>query len=591
MSIISKLANIFTTEKRATITATPVSATNMDGSGTNLMYYSPSDSGIPVNQWSGLTCIPVFACIRLIANTMGYLDIDLMASMAQGGKRKATEHPIYNVLRFPNDAMNGNILKSLMESHRQSWGNGFCFIDYDGAFHVKQLLPLLPDRTFPVRLENGELIYRTRVNGETIDLLPYQVLHIRGFSFNGLNGMSPIAMFRQQIGKHMAFDKFGAKIFSNGLNASGIVTHPGNLTTAAQERLREQLTNKLTGIDNAHKVMILEEAMKFEKLSIDPNDAQWIEAANMSREEIAAGIYQVPPHMIGAMARSTNNNIEQQSIDFKTHCLNPLISDWEGELNRKLLRQDEQATMAFRFDLRNLIRGDMAATSAYYKSLSDVLQVNEIRSELGFNPLPYGNVVMVQSQNITLEDAIEGEPDPAPTTPPEAAPPKAEPSPAATDTDAATVKETALPSKRQGLDAQYRCLFDYACAADLSAAQIRQVLTPYVAAVRAMAEAEAGSPATGDNFGDWVDKYCQTMSIRIQDKADAGYECHRCRNAVTRETYLACGVKNVRWEGGDFDGQTRAIAEPFQTDGKRHIYHPPLNTDCRSEIYPVREEK
>lgn len=592
MNLIDRIASLIGYEKRGLdIPATPISATNLGG-GSNLLFNSRSDAGISVNEETALTCAAVYAAVSLISDTIGYLDV-VPFQQTGDSKRRAYDNELYRLLLEPNDAMNGFTLRQIMTSHALTWGNGYAYIERDDADFSKiiSIKPLLPDRTYPYRLLTGELTYTTRVNGTLFNLKPYEVLHIKSIGFTGLTGLSPIQLFRQTIGKQLAFDKFGAKIFANGLNANGVLSHPGQLSKDAQDRLRENITSKLTGLDNSHKLLILEEGLTFQKISIDPDEAQFLDSMKFGVTDIAR-IYRVPPHLIGDLSRSTNNNVEQQSLDFKTNCLNPWVMQWEQELNRKLLSDDDKAAgLSFKFDFRNLLRGDSTATANYYKSLSSFLTINEIRAALDENPIANGDVILVQSQNVTLDSVVNPPLVQAPSPGP--ADPQAEPSPTDAGNSPPDVQaddpgeRQADIAGRQALDAQFRSTFAYALANKCNADQLSQLLAPYMADVRSLAARECGQPLpTNAAWSDWVRQYCTYMAKRIGEGTDEGYEQRRCRSAITRETYADCGLKKVRWAGGSLHGQTVGIGEAFTFNEKRYG-HPPIDNNCLGEIIPV----
>jgi len=184
-------------ERRAAVTgpmipATPVSASNFDGSGTNILFTTVSDAGVVVNEWTGLAATPVFAAISLISDTLGYLDMPVYQSQVVNGRRSkmaADNHSVADLLARPNEAMTGDILRTVVQSHALGWGNGYVYIERNPDFSINALIPLLPDRTWPFRMFNGELIYRTRVGTQVFNLAPYEVMPIKGFTFNGLNGL------------------------------------------------------------------------------------------------------------------------------------------------------------------------------------------------------------------------------------------------------------------------------------------------------------------------------------------------------------------------------------------------------------------
>jgi HK97 family phage portal protein len=217
-------------------------------------------------------------------------------------------------------------------------------------------------------------------DGKFQEFGPGDIFHVRGLSLNGWLGISPIAYARESIGLALATEKFGGQLFRNGAKMGGVLEHPGKMSDEAYKRVKESFDLATSG-ENAHKTAILEEGTKFAKISITPEDSQFLETRKMQRSEIA-GIYRVPAHMVNDLEKATFSNIEQQSLEFVTGALMPWLVRIEKAVRRDLLRPNERKTYGARFGISALLRGDAISRSAYYHAgiLDGWMTRNEARA-------------------------------------------------------------------------------------------------------------------------------------------------------------------------------------------------------------------
>tara|TARA_Y100001963_G_scaffold63430_1_gene88362 strand:+ start:657 stop:2261 length:1605 start_codon:yes stop_codon:yes gene_type:complete len=346
-----------------------------------------TDSGVNVTPETAMKFSAVFACVRVISETIASLPLFVYETKGRS-KRKAREHSIYNLLHnSPNRDQTPFVFFETLAAHASLWGNGYAFIQRNNGAVPVELLPLLPDRTQVERIE-GEKKYVTTVNGERLFFDPMDVLHIPAIGLDGMQGLSPIANARQAIGLGIATEQFGAKFFGNNANPSGILEHPSKLTPEARKNLRDSWSARHQGLENAHRVSILEEGMQWKQQSIPPEDAQFLQTRKFQLSEIAR-IFRVPPHFIGDLDKATFSNIEHQSIEFVVHTIRPWVIRIEQEINQKLFRRDEAGTFYAEFKLDGLLRGD---TKSRYESYAIArnwgwLSANDIRALENMNPV------------------------------------------------------------------------------------------------------------------------------------------------------------------------------------------------------------
>jgi HK97 family phage portal protein len=214
---------------------------------------------------------------------------------------------------------------------------------------------------------------------------------MRGLGSNGVTGFSPIAVARQAIGLAIASQEYGARLFKNDTRPGGVLEHPQKLSEPAYKRLRESIENQHQGLSNAHRMMILEEGMKWSQVGINPDEAQFLESRKFSVTEIAR-MFNLPPHFLRDLERATFSNIEQQAIEFVVYTLRPWVVRFEQRLKIELLSPQDRVTHFIKFNVDGLLRGDIQTRyNAYHVAKQDGwLNADEIRELEDMNPIPNG---------------------------------------------------------------------------------------------------------------------------------------------------------------------------------------------------------
>ena len=243
----------------------------------------PVSSGVSVTEETALTYTAVWACVNLIAGTIGSLPLFLYRKTKDGGKEPMVENKLFAILHDqPNPEMSSAAFRETLHAHILLWGNGFAEIVRNGAGKVVELWPIEPWRVLAYRdYTQGpaySLRYRvTNFGGQDSFLRPDQILHVPGLSPDGVWGYSVIRKARESIGLGLATEKFGATFFGQGSTFGGVLTHPARLSEAARENLRKSINDRHQGVDRAHNFIILEEGIKYDRLGIPPEDAQFLE--------------------------------------------------------------------------------------------------------------------------------------------------------------------------------------------------------------------------------------------------------------------------------------------------------------------------
>jgi len=356
------------------------------------MTLHPSKTGISVNESSALTSTAVWACVRILSETLATLPLILYKRLPRG-KERAIDHSLYRLLHDrPNPEMTSVTFREALMAHLVTWGNCYAEIEFEtDRLTVKNLWPLRPDKMQVERnRETNEIIYKyslPRAGGQVV-LPAYRVWHIPGLGFDGLIGYSPISLAREAIGLSLATEEFGARFYSGGATPGGVLQYPKQMTKEAKENLRKSWNEQHSGLSNQHRIAILEEGMTFNKIGIPLNDAQFLETRKFQINEIAR-FFNVPPHMIGDLDRATFSNIEEQALEFVVYTMRPWLVRWEQSIKLKLLNEKEQDHFA-EFLVDGLLRGNIEARYRAYATGRQWgwLSANDVRETENQNPLP-----------------------------------------------------------------------------------------------------------------------------------------------------------------------------------------------------------
>jgi len=364
-------------------------------------------AGKYVSNMTAMQTAAVYACVKLLAEAVASLPLHVYRKDKDGSKIHIDTHPLYKLLHdAANPEISSFIWRETSMTHLLLWGNAYSQIIRNGLGQVIALYPLLPDKMTVCR-EEGKLVYKYMSDGKgAVKLKREDVLHIAGLGFDGLVGYSPITMQRNTIGLSMAAEEYGAKFFANGARPGGVLEHPGVVKDS--EKLKESWNSQYQGSENFGKIGILEEGMKYNPISIPPEDAQFLETRKYQKADIAS-IFRVPPHMIGDLDKSSFNNIEQMSLDFVKYTLNPHIARWEQALKKSLVKESEKDSIFIMFNLEGLLRGDYKSRiDAYARGIQNGFYcVNDVR-KLEDMPLlddaEGGNLHFVNGNMVKLKD-------------------------------------------------------------------------------------------------------------------------------------------------------------------------------------------
>jgi len=350
-----------------------------------------ANTGVAVTKESSLSFSAVYACVRLISETIASLPINVFMEEADGDRISQRTHPVYKLLaKKPNNYMTPFTFKEVILTNLLLEGNAYFLIIRDGSARPIELICIQPDQV-EVYKHEGDLYYKLKEVKETV--MKDDMLHFVGLSFDGLKGKSVLNSQRATIGTSIAANDTAGSVLGNTTQVGGVIKHPGKLSAEAIERLRTSWNNSYQGSFAAGKTAILEEGMSFEPTRINAQDKQLLESRRFQIEEIAR-IFKVPLSLIGHLEKAANySSIEALSIDFVRYTLTPYLVNLEEEFNRKLFRENEQANHYVKINVSGLMRGDSNARANFYKQMIDmgVMSINEVRQLENMNRIENGD--------------------------------------------------------------------------------------------------------------------------------------------------------------------------------------------------------
>jgi HK97 family phage portal protein len=430
-------------------------------------------SGVDVDRTSSLGMAAVWACVRLISESVASLPL-ILYRRTEKGKERAVDHPLYNVFRLqPNPESTSFQWREVEQGHLLLQGNCYSqkIVGKDG--YVDELWPLDPERMTVTR-QNGKVVYEYRPSKATsaVVLPKDQVLHVAGLGYDGIKGYAVLELMANTIGAVAAGERYGAEFFKNEASPGGYIKLVGSLKDeAARKRLRDSWEDMHGKWGNKRRVGVLEQGAEFQTISIPPEQAQFIETRKYGTSEIAR-IFGVPPHMIGDVERSTSwgTGIEQQGIGFVVNTLRPWLVRWEQTLTVQVLPEKDREEYFFEFLVDALMRGDMQARWTAYRTAREIgiLSANDVRALENMNSIENGDDYFVPMNWMTVENAQKAA---APNAPAPAAPEQAptEDEPADPSDENVSLRETrafrSATSRKKIADAHKAAIRDAASRA------------------------------------------------------------------------------------------------------------------------------
>jgi HK97 family phage portal protein len=371
-----------------------------------------ASSGVSVTPDTAMQAAAVHACVRVVSEDVAKLPCVLYRRTKDGGKERATDHPLYRLVKAaPNKWQTPIQFFGNGQAKQELRGAAFALITRGVGGRPVELLPLKTEDVAVEQRDDWSLVYKIR--GAEVPAL--NILHVPGLSLDGVRGVSTITYARETIGLALATERHGAQHFGNGAKPGLIIRRPSDaavLSPEAGERLVASVNEKY-GRAKAFSTMLLEEGTDVTSLSISNEDSQFLETRQYGRTEIA-GIFRVPPHKIGDLSRATFSNIEHQALEYLTDALLPRLVRWEQALSRALLSDAEQDEYFFEFLVDAVLRGDFQTRmNGYTQAIQNgIMSANEVRAKENLNPREGGDMYL-RPGNMMPWDAPAPQPTPS----------------------------------------------------------------------------------------------------------------------------------------------------------------------------------
>ncbi len=358
-------------------------------------WYGPitatSVAGVKVDADTALKLSTAWRCVTLIANAIGKLPLIMYQRQSGGGRARAYQHPLYDVLHDrPNAWQTAMDFRSLLTGHLLLRGNAYAHMVPGPRGFADQLVPLHPDRMRVVQNPDRSLVYLYRQqDGTQVAYNQDQIMHIRGFSADGITGLSVVQHAREALGTALATEEYAARWFAQNGKPPAVLQHPGKLSKDASKRLRTEWQALHGGLGNAHQVAVLEEGMTLKEIGFSPEDTQLILSREFNAEDVCRW-FGVPPHLAGITSKSSSwgTGIEQLSILFVVYTLTDWTARWEQSIARDLILAPQSFFAEFLVD--GLLRGDIKTRYEGYATAigRPWMAANEARRRENMDPLP-----------------------------------------------------------------------------------------------------------------------------------------------------------------------------------------------------------
>lgn len=368
--------------------------------------FSRNAGSVDVSPETALSLPYYYRCVDLISDSMATPDCELI-NIDGKIKSKAISHPCWDLLyNYPNDRDTPFEFRKLMFVHVLTWGNAYAYINRDGKNRPTSLDIYHPTEVGVYSSNHGRKVWYSFPD-KSGQIPADDVFHLKLFNTDGVIGRTPIYMAYNAMRMALQGQRLPADLFENGAMLSGLITHPGKPSEPALKNIKDSWFTNYHGLKNAGRVPVLAEGMDYKQVGINPVDAQLIELMQFSNEQIVA-LLGVPQHMAGILTRSTNNNIEQQGLEYR-NSLNPRERAFCDQANRKLLYRGEMSRYYYRINLNDLALADLLSRKEWFQSTlaAGVYSPNEVRDMLDENPYDGGDSHRVQGAMIDVNKQNE----------------------------------------------------------------------------------------------------------------------------------------------------------------------------------------
>lgn len=373
------------------------------------LFGSQTRSGIVVNEQKALNLSAFWQGVRAISETIAYLPIGLHEIETNGNKKRLRLHPSdILVSKRPSSFHTSYYFRQTMQAIATVRGNSYALIIRDGVARPLELRILNPLTVTPFMSKN-DLFYRIGERQTVVHHL--DIIHIKGVNilsqiYNdrenmGMVGENPVMTGRESLSVGLAAQNYEGSTMGNAGFMDGFLTMDGKIDPDDRRAVEDSWQRRFGGADKAGKTPLLGGGMKYERMTLTPQESMLMETRKFSVEEVSRWL-NIPQHKLGHLDRASFNNIEQLARDFYTQTIRPWAENWEQELAMKLLTEEEKESgrYEFRFDFFDLLRGDSKTLAEVIRILSNVgiISINDGRRMMGMNQIneEWANINWVQ---------------------------------------------------------------------------------------------------------------------------------------------------------------------------------------------------
>ncbi len=397
MGILQSIQNIFSgTQKK-------------ESEHRNINYSYPFGAQTSVNPSTAITFSAVWAAMRLLSESVSSLPIGVYKQETNGDKYEQTNELSYLLKYQPNTYQNKITFLEKIMMDLLSNGNSYVKIERNRLGRPIELLPMNYNNV-DVYFKDNRLYYsnsdmKGTYNSE--DVLHFKLITniSNNTSQDGIVGLSPITQCKNAIGWGMDVEEYGRTFFKNGAKLSGILKTDRALSEQAIDRLRNSFNTNYSKLSGSNQTAVLEEGLSFQPVSISADQAQFLASRQFSVEEVAR-IFNVPPHLLKDLTKSSFNNIEMQSQEYVTYSLMPYLNKIELEMNTKLFRKTVAGKEYIKFNTNALLRGNIKDRADYYKTAisNGWMSVNEVREKEDMNKVVDGDQNYIPLNMTTIKN-------------------------------------------------------------------------------------------------------------------------------------------------------------------------------------------
>lgn len=373
-------------------------------------WFQNASSGAVVNSKTAMGFTPVWCAVKLLSESISQIPLEICEKESDGNVVKRIDHPLTRILtRNPNGYQTKIDFFSKVIVDLCLHGNSYVYISRNGA-GVPQDLYCMDAENIEVKKTMDGLFYDDTDSKEMYS--SDEVLHFKSLSKDGCVGISPIKQCKQAIGWGIAVETYGNTFFSNGAKLSGVLSTDRQMSDIAIDRLKTSFQEQYASLNDSNKTLILEEGLKFQQVSISNEQAQFLSSRDMAIQEVAR-VFNIPPHMLKDLSKSSFNNIEQQSTEFVRYSIMPYLSMMEQEMDLKLFKDSEMGTMFTQFDANSMLRGSANDRADFYDKMVNIgaMTINEVRERENMNKIEGGDESLMPSGMTPVENLEDEKPE------------------------------------------------------------------------------------------------------------------------------------------------------------------------------------